>query len=53
MLWSKVLSVLAVVAGTTFAVPVEHATSGQGRLFPRNVDYCAQAYNASLETDTR
>src|SRR5437764_5016998 len=52
MLWSKVLSVLAVVAGTTFAAPVEHATSGQGRLFPRNVDYCAQAYNASLETDS-
>lgn len=52
MLWSKVLSVLAVVAGTTFAVPVEHPTSGHGRLFPRGVDYCAQAYNASLETDT-
>jgi hypothetical protein len=53
-MWSKLLSVLAIVAGAT-AIPVENTqhTAGKGRLvFSRSVDYCAQAYNASLATDS-
>jgi len=51
-MWSKALSVLAIAAGVT-AIPVDDHPAGKRRLlFTRGVDYCAQAYNASLATNT-
>lgn len=46
-MWSSFISALAIVAGVS-AFPLE----GKRSLYPRpGTDYCAQAYNASLQTD--
>jgi hypothetical protein len=46
-MWATLVTALAIVAGVS-AFPL----NGKRSLYPRSgIDYCAQAYNASLQTD--